>query len=279
MSALASRTVTLRSWTKAQRAELASLVERAFRTWTSDWYVPASAPVTCDCEAAGLETLLARAFFLPLGRTGAAQAWVMTDGDGPDALMAALFEVHRRRQPTQSVLATELASQAWDEMLECLRTALGLGARTGMGYPVPADVRLWSGPVTLKLRAGALDVDLLLTGACVEPLVTASCAHAPRSAHAPLTPVFHAIADRPVRVKVDLSAFELDLGTVQDLRVGDVVPLPHRLSAPVIVSAAGKPLCNGFIGRQSGSKAVELARDTAVPSEISIPTSTERPTT
>ncbi len=188
---------------------------------------------------------------------------------------AALFDVHRRRQATQSGLATEVASQAWDALLECLRTAMGLVAHADTGHPVPADVRIWSGAVTLKLRAGALDLELVLNGACVERLVTSTAPQAPRSINGPLTPVFHAIADRPVRVKVELSAFELDLGTVQDLRIGDVVSLPHPLDTPVVVSTAGKAFCNGFLGRLSDSKAVELARDAGVSAEISILTTPE----
>lgn len=266
MSAPARQPIPLRFWTAAQCAELAAVVEGAFRTWAPDWFAPADTP-TCACQEADGDTLVADSFS-PIGGAGQARAWLTTDGHrhGRDALMAALFEVDGR-QMTQSTLAAEVASQAWEALLEGLRRALRLEAGVNLSAPAKTDLRIWSGSLSVQLRAGSLQLDLLLNGDCVQPLVTALARgnRPPRSME--LSPVLHAISRRPVRVKVELSPFELDLGTVQDLAVGDVVPLGHSLATPVFVSAAGTPFCTGFLGRQSGSKAVELARDAARPGE------------
>ena len=72
----------------------------------------------------------------------------------------------------------------------------------------------------------------------------------------------HALADRKVSLRIELSSCELDLGCLEGLHVGDIVPLAHSLDAPLRVSTAqGTRICEGYLGRQAGVKVIELVRE------------------
>ena len=68
------------------------------------------------------------------------------------------------------------------------------------------------------------------------------------------------VADFPMRLRVQLEACELDVGSLRELQVGDVLRLRHRIEMPAWVhTAGGDPLFSGFLVRSRGRKAVELA--------------------
>ena len=76
---------------------------------------------------------------------------------------------------------------------------------------------------------------------------------------APLVSVPAALARHRLRVAAWLDPVELSLADLQSLRPGDVVPLSHRLDAPLQVRVgAALPWCAGWLGRHAGQRALAL---------------------
>jgi hypothetical protein len=265
------RSRPLLSWTAAQREGIGQRVERAFRGWAGDWLAHAEALVSCTCEEAVAETAGEQASWLPLGADSAGAAWLTLRDEPAEMMMAALFAADLRASAAQPELAGSVAQQAWTSLLATLRTALHLGSPMDLLAPAKTEFKPWSGSLALQLRGpGRLALQVLLNGACAQSLVTApSPAMRPVVQRATLTPILSALADRRLRLRVELSACELDLGTLQELRPGDVVPLPHLLDAPLVVSTENQPLCAGFLGRHAGLKAIELVRESAHATDLS----------
>jgi flagellar motor switch/type III secretory pathway protein FliN len=87
----------------------------------------------------------------------------------------------------------------------------------------------------------------------------------PAGARALVRPL-QALSAQRVRLDVLLAATEVDLGMLTGLQVGDILRTVHPLDEPLIVNIAGTDpqagtrLCGGFLGQQSGGRAVELVR-------------------
>jgi flagellar motor switch protein FliM len=139
----------------------------------------------------------------------------------------------------------------------------------GQTNPDRAVFQPWSGGVLLSLpNAGALLPSLLLNPQCVRVLLGSQASHPmvpERARRAPpiTVTVEQALAGHTLPIQAELAGCELDLGTLQSLRLGDIVPLPHALDEPLLVSTpVYGTFCAGFLGRQAGSKAIELLRET-----------------
>jgi hypothetical protein len=107
---------------------------------------------------------------------------------------------------------------------------------------------------------------LLIPGEGVHRLVDRTTTEA-TPAHGPvggLTPVARALAHRNTQLRATLHPFDLELGMLIDLRVGDVLRTDHGLDTPLHVNAVdgdervGEPFCRGFLGKSGLSRAVEL---------------------
>lgn len=124
----------------------------------------------------------------------------------------------------------------------------------------PAVFVRWSEGVLAVLPRG---LRLLFDAAAVKAVLlecgAALNSHA-RGAPVALVSVASAMADAPMRLRVQLQGCELDLGSLRGLQVGDVLRLRHRIEEPASVrTAGGDALFNGFLVRSRGRKAVELA--------------------
>jgi flagellar motor switch protein FliM len=82
-----------------------------------------------------------------------------------------------------------------------------------------------------------------------------------QTASAAVTPLEHALARERIVLRAVLAGAELNLGQLQSLSPGDVIPLEHPVDAPLKITAAdGAPLCDGWLGQRQGHIAIELAR-------------------
>jgi len=82
----------------------------------------------------------------------------------------------------------------------------------------------------------------------------------------PTTGLDEALARERITLRTVLSGTELNLGQLQSLSIGDVIPLEHRLDAPLkVVSAEGAELCEGWLGQRQGRIAVEMTRSAGGP--------------
>lgn len=262
----------LQWWTRSQLNAMSSHIAKAWAAWAHQW-VGEAAPAAESADGVPAHEWSDReaAVWIALGARGEAAAWIDVRTDPVAALFELLFgaDTSAARPPSAvEGIAQSVAFRAWMALAEALRTALGLDACPGHGDPHPTLFKPWAGAAMIPLPvSGRLPSAMLLNAACLR---TMAVAHAERptasgSVHKPdatLFPLAQALAGRMLALRAELWSCELDLGSLESLRIGDVVPLPHHLDAPLLVSVGSNAqLCVGFLGRQAGFKAIELARE------------------
>jgi Flagellar motor switch protein len=267
-------------WESAQLAEIAGCLQAAWSKWAQDWItggVPRGGECACTLAHDSVDHAAVR--WDPVGTRKQAAAWIEVRYDPVIRLQEAIFGAGRHSPAPprhQEGMAHSVASRAWAALAGTLRGCLSLDADPGQTSPDHAVFKPWSGCVLLSLASGQLSHSLLLNAQCVRALLRLqpNPTRAPeRARQAPIVvSVEQALADHKLQIQVELTGCELDLGTLQGLRVGDIVPLPHSLDEPLLVSTpACGAFCTGFLGRQAGSKAIELLRE---PSPLHRPTAT-----
>ncbi|WP_145979323.1 FliM/FliN family flagellar motor switch protein [Ramlibacter tataouinensis] len=244
-------------WTDSQLNDVAGRVRLAWAQWAAEW----------ACETRGGDRVVAAPAhesnveeepqWLPLGSHGDGGAWIAPAGHPQQGVRSLLFG---REPATRETIADVVACRAWDELLGRLRSGLRQQDALDASPPDAHLHRPWSGAVVVTF-GGQASWRLLLEAACVgavaAPLPTAERGATHRPA---LVPMQQAIAPHPLPLCVEITGCDLDLGSLAGLRVGDILPLPHPLDRPLMVSmTGGTPLCNGFLGRQGSLKAIELA--------------------
>jgi hypothetical protein len=162
---------------------------------------------------------------------------------------------------------TRVAIAVVGSCLEDLRRRL---AGAGGWLPCPSAVQpavlpqafaRWSEGVLAVLPAG---LRLLFDAAAARAVLT-ECG-APLKGHArpdgggAVVSVASAMAETRMQLRVHLEGCELELGSLRELQVGDVLRLRHGIELPASVrTAGGEALFSGFLVRSRGRKAVELA--------------------
>jgi hypothetical protein len=258
---------TLCAWRAPQLAALARCIEGALQAWRAGWGLEddAAAP---RCEAAGAAQ--AAAGWVPLGGQGEAAAWIALPPDFDAALGRALLAVEQPATPLARAVFERCRGAMQELLLGTLRLDGGASRgslRSPPAYEWPAGdppskslfSNPWSGTVHVALPWSA---GLLLNAALVRLLLPAcgeTQARAPAAGPA-LVAVQDALATQRLPLRVELGECELALGSLQDLRPGDVVRVPHALEAPLAVrDAAGRAVLAGYLARRGGSKALQLA--------------------
>lgn len=251
----------LRWWSDTALAALADRIDTAWQGWAARWDVavdPARVHAAQDTPAG---VPLAWQPWQADGAAAAAWAWTGDTGESPTATLAfALFGT------AGGPASAAVAQQAWSALADDLVRVFGrsdVSPEAGFGLP-PASA--WSGSVRVCLpwRGGAArPLWLSVAGDAVAPLLSAH--RRPWTGRMPpiSESVTAAIAERPFSLSVELDGTELDLGTLQSLRVGDVLRLSHRLDAPLTVRASdptADPVCAGYLGARDGHRAIELVR-------------------
>lgn len=124
---------------------------------------------------------------------------------------------------------------------------------------------VWSGAVRLCLRIDSVITILLHLGAVRVDALAPRSSLSSQMQGAPIAPIHDAIANRKVKLDLQLESVELSLGQLQVLTLGDVLLLPHALDRPLrLMTDDGVTLCEGYLGQKRGVKAVELARASSV---------------
>ena len=254
----------LRHWPDAALARARGAIERTWRDWCVRWQVT-SADV--DARNACDDASSAARSWTP-GRL----SWLSAGAeDAVDAMQALLFGREGQAAGTSAPIARELAAEA---LADLVRSFSALGSSIGgqrkpehdLDMPPEVDGRRWSGALRVRLqtvRDGRTTSWHLHFG---EPLAAVLCGGVqPGSAagRPALQGVADAIATQSLRFQVCLGETTLTLGTLQSLRVGDVLPLSHRLDQPLQVVAPGAtretpPFCAAFLGSRGPHRAVEL---------------------
>lgn len=269
----------LRAWTAAQQALLKRSLADTLAAWQADWGVAGSA-VAAQVELHDGFADLA----------GQASARKVRDAAQAERVLHNLLFGDRAyasfNATESSTVAGQLAEAAWQDWLQRLARLLGFpdgahGASSGFfaspgtsaapdavaPWPSPwsGDLLAWLpwGRETLELRLRADGVENVLRRGAAELAGAAGGSTVPV---APPIPVDRALAGRSLRVRGELGTVTLALGQLQELGLGDVVALPHRLDQPLELRLAdsGSPqgllLCRAWLGQAQGRIALELAR-------------------
>lgn len=252
-------------WSSSQCEAMASRLAEGWTRWRRDWASLPQGRGAVTCQLVWESDASASDGWQLLGARDDAQAWVRTDALPADVASAVLFgddavDILRAR-PGTAPLAASVCSTAAADCVSALLDALGLQPCMPGSSPEAELFQPWSGAVLVSLAAGASSsLRLLLTSSCAAQLAAAVSAatHARAVRRGGLIPVEAACADRQVMVRASLCGCELDLGMLAGLRVGDVIPLPHPLEAPLHLTLAGETVSAGFLGRQGRAKAIEL---------------------
>jgi hypothetical protein len=202
---------------------------------------------------------------------GVRGAWRCLSGTarGLAGVELGLSELRRELVGTEedSPVARELVQGAWHDLEQRLAAELGLqpGPAQPDARPDQSVWRRWSGALLLSVPWWSAQLRLLVAGESIERFLIPSRRPAARKEPSDgLVPLAQAVSSRSVQVEVMLDAFELDVGALSSMRVGDVVRTTHRTERPLLVNVGAAQTesvvrWSGFLGRAGSNKAVELA--------------------
>lgn len=250
---------SLRWWTQEQLAALAATLEAELADWSAAWGLPAGTVRAELAHGAG-------AALGPWHGMAATAGPVWHTVVAPARLRQALFADSRQaiHPDGYGKLAERVAQSCWDAWsAQLLRWTRPDGAPAGVrpAAPLASDELAWSGAVRLAIRSAAWEQDVHLSAAAASRLMHPVAVPPANAAMPPLSGVREALAARPLTLRLELAGLELDVGSLQQLAVGDVVRLPHLLSQPLTLRAAELPLqCAAYLGQRNGRYAVELSR-------------------
>jgi hypothetical protein len=257
-------------WQPLQLDEVARTVRSAWSAWMRDWIgLPIAPCVGVTCTLAQETAALADLGWEPVGTRGCAAAWMAVGHGAVEKIQAAMFGADPH-VPSPFVdrdgIAHAVAADARAALPGNLRHSLGLDCDPAQSGPRPGIFKPWSGGVVAAPRDGIpLEWSLLLNAECVRALVQVR--ETPlvgriQDHRTGLIPLEQAMAEHKLLIQAQLTGCELDFGHLEDLRIGDVVPLTHALDAPLFVSTAAEDhFCSAFLGGQAGLKAIELVRN------------------
>lgn len=260
----------LQWWTDAELDAVRVPVEDACSAWVRDW-IGSTPIVEATVARAHERPQTNRSAWVPLGNRGERAAWMQACTGAVEDVLHTLFPTEPGHSALQSMqgIAYAVAAKAHSALAEILQSRIGLGASADEAQPDAALFKPWSGSVLISVTIpGRSAIAVLLNCATVRSFLAPGAGRKEPSQPKPraaLAPLAQALADRTLLLRIGLSSCELDIGTLESLRVGDIVPLPHSLDAPLQVSTVqGVQVCAGFLGSRHGVKAIELAREVSI---------------
>lgn len=280
-----ARARDLVAWTDEHKRLLGQAFEDLQHAWQTQWCMPAMegpdgrAPVVLReaAQRAGqdgdVHAARPRWGFVPPRHASSVQQSAPRPDDAAAAQHAAcvcalasqMFGVDARRAD-KHVMAMDVADAAMSDWLERLQAWLGVQPMPDAGLqdasPAQAAGSLWSGCLQLSAPWCGGTWLVYLPQTAVRHALGPAAGVRPRvDALRPATAdLGAAIAGEAVGLRVTLSDIQLSLRQLQDLRLGDVVTLPHALDQPAgVFLQGGTPLCRCWLGRQGNHVAVELA--------------------
>jgi flagellar motor switch/type III secretory pathway protein FliN len=273
----ARRARPLRHWSKARQDLVRSQFAAIHRAWCVDW-LPADEAAAHDADVLVSES---EADEEPV--PGDAVCWsfgdtlTVTRGRTPlHAVARAMFGTDvTTTAPGREVpaIAEGVVRAAWNDWLQRIVSSPALAgselrkAPPSRGTATVAASR-WTGGLWLRWRWCGGAWRLGLPHRAVAALVGNEPAKgAPQSVATAAIPLEQALARERIALRMVLAGAELNLGQLQALRPGDVIPLAHPLAAPLkVIAANGASLCEGWLGQREGRIAIEMTRPAADPS-------------
>jgi flagellar motor switch/type III secretory pathway protein FliN len=257
VSAQAAR--PLRHWSTVQLQAAQRAVEGIWREWATRWQLTIHGVVALNaCDAATTME--------PCAWTRSGAMWATAGAQQPAEILAALLFGEGSQADPRSPVARAVVAEAAADLSQRLGR-IGTGKSNVAGDEPPAkDGHRWSGAIRIRLELAHGTRRATWQLHCSEALAALLCGGVQAGAAAgrpALTQVADAIAGQALRFQVCLDETTVTLGTLQSLRVGDVLPLSHRLDQPLRVATHGassptSPFCAAYLGSRDHHRAVEL---------------------
>lgn len=268
----AARARPLRRWSPAQREALCARFAELHRAWCAAWLSPRGgaahdAQIQLDDPDAAMASL-------PHD-----EAWWSFAAATPavEALAAEMFGCAMAEAPStrDAPLTFAMARAAFADWLQRF-AALPMELPAEPSRHAESDtarglVNPWSGTLCVSWPWCGGIWRLGLPRRVVAALIGAGEVPVSMQPHpdSPIAQLSQALAHEAIVPRVMLGGAELNLGQLQALQLGDVIPLGHPLDAPAhVVAADGATLCDGWLGQADGRIAITLALSPTSPSNI-----------
>lgn len=266
----------LRWWSAAALEVLARELNRVFDAWAQRWDLSLEPAVAFNAHEAPGAPADAAQWQAWCDDAGPSATWcwaAIASGDLRAKLADTLYgspshassSVRSAASIAQGVAGRALRDLE-DELAKLLVATDG-STQAATGTP---PSRAWSGDVRVRLPWCGTELWLHLRASRVAPLLESARRRWVGKTQALDASVLSAIAHQPLRLRVEMNPTELDLGTLQSLRLGDVLTLGHPLEAPLTLHAANAPsgagtaVCNAYLGARQGKRAIELVQGPGV---------------
>jgi len=252
----------LQWWSAAALDTLSRRIDPLWRAWATRWDLPVESVQSFNAHEVPAEPALVWQPWQADACAVTPWAWVAVATDTP---VAAIVRLAFGSGEAPSI-AAEVAGRAWCEFGDEVARLMGRAPSGGLPPFGRPRSTAWSGEVRVRLGWGRGDVPALwlhLAADAVAPMVRDTQRRWSGRLPQVTASVLGAIAHQPVTLRVELGATELDLGTLQSLRVGDVLTLSHRLDSPLTLrpaDAQAPVACVGYLGARNGRRAIEVVR-------------------
>lgn len=268
----AARARPLRRWSPTQREALGARFAELHRAWCAAWLSPREGAA----HDAQVQVDEPDAAMTPLPQD---EAWWSFAAATPavEALVAEMFgcATAEARSTHDAPLAFALARAAfadWLQRFAALPVDLPAEPRRHSESDAAKDlVNPWSGALCVSWPWCGGIWRLGLPHRVVAALIGAGEVPVSTRTHpdSPIAQLSQALAQEAIALRVMLGGAELNLGQLQALQLGDVIPLGHSLDAPAhVVAADGATLCDGWLGQADGRIAITLALSPTFPSNL-----------
>lgn len=247
---------------RRERAALAAAAEERVRAWAAQW-LPRGAAPRAQCVPAP-ERASRLVGFTGWGRLEASQgAWLALPGLEPAREGLALAICGAPDDDARSALALEAAGQALQALAAAILGApAALDARRGReAEPDPDAWSLGSPAMALRLELGAAESFTTIEAVTHPGWALRVLEQAPRPAPARLAERRQALGGQRIELRVLAGSVELDVRSLRELAVGNVIALDTRIDEPMAVVVAGgaqRAACVARLGSLEGRKAVAV---------------------
>ncbi|HEX5682658.1 MAG TPA: FliM/FliN family flagellar motor switch protein [Ideonella sp.] len=256
---------------------LESRLQPEWQAWADAWDL---GPVLVTCEPAGSVQAPASTVWRTLvtGEDGLPRAWLAEPAAADTLSLAALLfgdEPRPSGDSTGATVALSVAGDAW----QALRVAAACGLHQRAVPAKQADAiaelparqcRAWSGSVrvTASCRTSGASAWVMHVSAELVDIDNPRTPR-PKGADGSLQALPHALARHIVRVKARLSDLSVSLGDLFGLQAGDVLVVPHPLTAPLNIftdAAPSQALCAARLLQREGRVCIALTNATVTSS-------------
>lgn len=168
----------------------------------------------------------------------------------------------------QAKLEEDAASDFIDRFSQALRIDMDAPANSSIDEMVRLQETMpWSGSVHVSIPFLKSTVEVLidweaLNNNVVGENLTSKAKLGAQNSLPKLAKLSDALNKEPVYLTIEMSQVELDIFSLRNLGIGDVIRLAHSLDEPLsLKTETGEIVCSAYLGKHIDHKAIELIRN------------------